>query len=144
MVYPGYDLVVPDLCNNCQHPSEKKRKSRLHMTESDHHKIHAFLSKHCGERTAAQAARLLGFARYGRPMYVDGNNLKRALEILRRLERDQSFSLDHYLATLMPKTLPRDGSGKIKTKWSTYISAEIQADYKATFGVDGLRPLSDT
>ena len=114
------------------------------MTDSDAHKIHALVSKHCGEHTAAQAARLLGFARYGRPMYVNGTNLKRALEIFRRLERDPSFSLDHYLASLMPKNLPRDGDDKIKTKWSTYISSEIQEDYKNTFKVDGLRPLSES
>ena len=143
MVYPGYDLVVPDLCTNCQHPSARKRNSRLQMKESDHHRIHAFVSQHCGEHTAAQAARLLGFARYGRPMYVNGTNLKRALEIFRRLERDQSFSLDSYLAAMMPKNIPQV-DGKLKTKWSTYLSEEIQSDYKEKFGVDALRPISET
>ena len=145
MVYPGYDLVVPTVCSGCQHPSARKRMSKLTLTPSHHHKVHAFISRHCGgEHIAAQAARLMGFQRYGRPMYVAGANLKRAIEIIRRLERDQSFSLDNYLTDVMPSKIPRDGGGKIKTKWSTYISEEIQREYQKEFGVPALRPLSET
>ena len=142
-VYPSYDLVVPGTCVHCMHPDPKKRKSPLRMKESQYHKIHAFVAHHCGEHIAAQAARLMGFARYGRPMYLTGTELKRAIEIFRRLDRDQSFSLDDYLNYLLPQNLPRK-DGKIAVKWSTYVNKDIQEDYAEKFGSDALRPLGDT
>lgn len=142
-VYPGYDLVVPSSCVHCVHPDQRRRQAPLRMKESDYHKIHAFVSHHCGQAVAAQAARLMGFQRYGRPMYLSGTGLKRAVEIFRRLDRDQSFSLDDYLNYMLPAKLPRK-DGKIAPKWSTYVSREIQEDYKEKFSVDALRPMGDT
>ena len=145
LVYPGYDLVVPTRCENCLHPSEKRRKENIIMPDSQMMEIYEFLIRHCGSMNIVnQAARLLGFARYGRPMYVDGNNLKRALEIFRRLERDPSFSLDRFLSAIMPAKIPRGESGTIIPKWSTYIPTGIQEEYKKIFGVDALRPISET
>lgn len=143
MVYPSYDLTVKSACVHCLHPDVKKRKAALRMHESEYHEIHAFLAHHCGETHAAQAARLLGFARYGRPLYVEGTGLRKALEIFRRLDRDQSFSLDDYLNFMITTKIPRK-DGKIVPKWTTSLSKEIQEDYKTKFGNDALRSMTDT
>ena len=141
MVYPKFTTAIPRGCATCQHPGATAVVRK--MDPEQHLKIHAFVSEYCGETIANQAARLVGFARYGRPLYVDGTRLRRAIEILRRLERDAMFSIDDYLADIMPDKIPRDENGRIKNTKSTYVSEDIRRDFEAKFRVDALRPMSD-
>lgn len=143
IVYPSYDLTVPGSCVHCLHPDIKKRKAALRMHDSDYHKVHAFIAHHCGPNIAVKAANLIGFSRYGRPMYIQGNDLRKALEIFRRLDRDASFSMDDYLNCMVTDKIPRK-NGKISPRWSTPLKQEIQDDYKEKFGIDALRSMTET